>query len=217
MARSAQDTTAWVGNSLKTKGVASDFEVIAPQMLRIMRPSFDPFIAGIISVSLVNPEDVQGFVDDGRASIAVNVPKESVWSGPAIRLLEMQPMAFGGIRDLMSATLKTEDVRQYVRSEFSFLERGLRQHSMVSGFTRENERLYSVHRSQMSSLSVAVLNEYELTGDHVRVAKDRLGAFSIILQNNPNGTATSGALAAATSIGVEVLKWGEFLGRLRHP
>ena len=61
-----------------------------------------------------------------------------------------------------------------------------------------------------------LLNEYDLTADNVRNARDRYGGFSDILMTNPNGRATSAAEQAAESMGAQIYKWGEFLGRLNR-
>ena len=66
----------------------------------------------------------------------------------------------------------------------------------------------------MPDLKVAMLNEYELTADHLRIARDRYGQFSVAVITNPNGEATSSAKETAQTMGVQILKWGSFFGRL---
>jgi hypothetical protein len=61
-----------------------------------------------------------------------------------------------------------------------------------------------------------MLNEYELTADHVRTARSRYGAFDAILINNPNGKATSAASDVAKGLRVGIFMWREFLGRLNR-
>ena len=139
-----------------------------------------------------------------------------MWTGEAIHAATSRRVAFGGVRDLMSA-VSDEDVRSYIRSEYEFVERGLRQHNHVSGFEREADRLYLVHRHVHPSLRFVMLNEYELTADHVRTARDRYGAFKAILLNNPNGSPTTAAREAAKAIGAGIFMWGQFLGRLKSP
>jgi len=124
-------------------------------------------------------------------------------------------MAFGGLGDLMSAT-SDEDVTQYVRSEFQFVERGLSQHSQVNRLERVHDRLYIAHRNNMTPVRFVMLNEYELTGDHIRTARDRYGTFDDVLLNNPNGRATTDATAVGRALSVRILKWGQFLGRLNR-
>jgi len=58
-----------------------------------------------------------------------------------------------------------------------------------------------------------LLNEYELSADHVRTAWDRYGTFNAILKTNPNGRITEAAIAAANSMGATIYMWGQLLGR----
>jgi hypothetical protein len=118
----------------------------------------------------------------------------------------------------MSAIARGEEnVREYTRREYEFVERGLNQHDRVSGLEREFDRVYLVHRHHLPPVRFVMLNEYELTGDHVRTARSRYGAFDVVLINNPNGKPTSGALAVAEDMGIEIFKWRELLGRLNRP
>jgi hypothetical protein len=126
-------------------------------------------------------------------------------------------VAFGGISDLMSAIARdVENVRSYTRREYEFVERGLMQHSRASGLERKFDRVYVIHRHDLAPLRFVMLNEYELTGDHLRTAWARDGAFDAVLINDPNGTATSGALEIAKDLKIRVFKWREFLGRLNR-
>lgn len=217
MARAPEQTTAWVAQTIAEKSGVEDANVIGPHCLKITRQKFAPFVAGIISVDVVTREIVQPLLEEEpTVEILVNVPKESFWTGPAIAAAAARKVAFGGIGDLMSS-ISNEDVRQYTRSEYAFVERGLRQHTRVSQFDREADRLYLVYRTGLDPLRFVMLKEYELTADHVRTARDRYGAFDAILLNDPNGKPTNEALQVAKDIGTEIFKWGQFLGRLNKP
>jgi hypothetical protein len=124
--------------------------------------------------------------------ILINVPKESFWTGLAISATSARGVAFGGIGDLMSAVSK-EDVGEYTRLEYDFVERGLRQHTRVLRLEREADRVYVVHRQSLAPVRFVMLNEHELTADHVRTARDRYGTLDAVLLNNPNGSWTTEA------------------------
>jgi hypothetical protein len=110
--------------------------------------------------------------------------------------------------------IDVEDVRAFQPRETEFVERGLRQHDRISSFDRVYDRLYRISRNGLPDLTVAMLDEYELTADHLRTARDRYGQFSVAVITNPNGRATGSAEEAAQTMGVEILKWGPFFGRL---
>jgi hypothetical protein len=217
MERPAEQTTRWVAeNNLMKLDKVHEVTLTGPNTLRITREQYEPFVAAVISAPVVTAETLKRLSHaDSAIEIVANVPKESFWTGTAIALVAAQGAAFGGISDLMSAVSR-RDVRAYKRSEYIFVERGLDQHDRVSGFDREFDRVYLVHRYGLPPLRFVMLNEYELTGDHVRTARSRYGTFDAILINNPNGQPTSTARAVANDIGVDILKWRQFLGRLNN-
>ena len=108
--------------------------------------------------------------------IIANVPKESYWTGEALRLAHDNNIATGAYGDLLRV-IGLQDVRAFQPKETEFVERGLRQHNRISSFERMHDRLYRVSRNGLPDLTVAMLNEYELTADHLRTARDRYGQF----------------------------------------
>lgn len=217
MPKSPEDTTAWVVNILREKSdIVTHAEATGPQTITISRPHFEPFQAAIISISpLVQITDVQTFVEPSLdVSIVANVPKSASWSGPAIDYLSQRNLAWGTLGDLYSA-VQAGDVRSYIRSEFRFFERVMRQHDKVAHTERVNEKVYTIHRiAPLRPITVVLINEYELTGDHIRTARDHYGAFDAVLRNNPNGGSTSDARAIADQMGAPIFEIRQLLGRL---
>jgi hypothetical protein len=207
-------TTEWVAEQLRKAEGVLKVEVLDDQVLRVSREKYEPFIAGIVSKTCVDREAVKPLVkSEHDVEIIANVPKESYWTGSALGLAEDNNIATGAFSELYRA-IDVENVRTVQQKERAFLERGLRQHTGVSGFERVYDRVYRVSRHGKPDLLVAMLNEYELTSDHLRTARERFGKFDAAVITNPNGKATHSAEEAATQMGIEVLKWGPFLGRL---
>jgi hypothetical protein len=208
------ETSEWVaGNLRKAEGV-SKVDILSDQVLRVSRSKYDPFVAGIVSAKCVEADTVRALVNpELGVQIIANVPKESYWTGVALRLAHDNNVATGSYGDLLRV-IDLQEVRAFQPTETEFVERGLRQHDRISSFERVYDRLYRISRSGLPDLTVAMLNEYELTADHLRTARDRYGQFSVAVITNPNGQATSSSEEAAQTMGVEILKWGPFLGRL---
>ena len=210
----AAETTEWVADNLRKAGKVSKVEVMSDQVLRVARSNYDPFVAGIVSLKCVGEDDVRPLVTPQLGiEIIANVPKESYWTGGAIRLAQDNNIATGSYGDLLRV-IDVEDVRTFQPKETEFVERGLRQHDRILSFDRVHDRLYRVSRKGLPDLTVAMLNEYELTADHLRTARDRYGQFSVAVITDPNGRATSSAEEVAETLGVEILKWAPFFGRL---
>jgi len=191
------ETSKWVAGNLRKAEDVSKVEVLSDQVLRVSRSRYDPFVAGIVSAKCVEAETVEALViSELGVEIIANVPKESYWTGDLLRVIRLQ------------------NVRAFQPEETEFVERGLRQHNRISSFKRVYDRIYRVSRLGLPDLTVAMLNEYELTADYLRTARDRYGPFSVAVITNPNGKATSTAKEVAQTIGVEILNWGSFFGRL---
>ena len=199
----------------KAKDV-SKVEILSDQVLRVSRSRYDPFVAGIVSTERVETDTVRTLVASKLSvEIIANVPKESYWTGGALRLAHGYNIATGAYGDLFRV-IRLEDVRSFLPKETEFVERGLRQHDRVLSFERVHDRLYRISRNGLPDLTVAMLNEYELTADHLRTARDRYGRFSVAVITDPNGRATSSAEEAAETMNVEILKWSPIFGRLNR-
>jgi hypothetical protein len=208
------ETTEWVAGNLREAEHVTQVEVLSDQVLRVSRDKHAPYVAGIVSVKCVKVEDIMPIVESELGvEIIANVPNESYWTGEAIMLAQVHSIATGGYGDLLRV-IDDEDVRAFQQKETIFIERGLRQHDRISSFDREYDRLYRIRRYGLSDLKVAMLNEYELTADHLRIARERYGQFSVAVITNPNGSSTSSAQEVAQTMGVEILNWRLFFGRL---
>lgn len=208
------ETSEWVARNLRQANGVSKVEVLSDQVLRVSRSKYDPFVAGIVSAKCVEADTVRTLVKSKLGvEIIANVPKKSYWTGGALRLAYDNNIATGAYGDLLRV-IDLQDVRAFQPKETEFVERGLRQHNRISSFERMHDRLYRISRDGLPDLRVAMLNEYELTADHLRTARDRYGQFSVAVITNPSGKATSSAEEAAQTMGVEILMWGPFFGRL---
>lgn len=66
--------------------------IIGREVLHVERRQFEPFTTGVVSVSRVEPATLEGFLSEsGTLDFVVNLPKESFWTGDAIRCVQ----AFG--------------------------------------------------------------------------------------------------------------------------
>ncbi len=212
--RSAAETTEWVAGNLRQAKNVSKVEVLSDQVLRVSRNKFTPYVAGIVSAACVEADAVAPLVKSEHGiEIIANVPKDSYWTGNALRLARESNIATGAYGDLLRV-IDVQDVRAFQPSETAFVERGLRQHSRIAGFERLYDRLYRISRKGLPDITVVMLNEYELTADHLRTARDRYGNFSLAVITNPSGSATTSAEEAATTMGAEIHKWGSFFGRI---
>ena len=132
-------------NSLKKHDNVADVRLREPQTLEIIRRDHDRFMAGTIATPCVKPASIYRFVDGQFAvQFIANITVESYWTGEAIEFAARKSVAFGGLRDLLSA-VNVPDVRCYKREEFAFVERGLCQHTNVHILHRVHDRKYIIN------------------------------------------------------------------------
>jgi hypothetical protein len=208
-------TTQWVAKALRKADLVSKVDVLDERVLRVERTRYAPFIAGIVSEPRVYADNIRPLINSKYGvEIIANVPKEAIWTGGAIRLAEDNSIAIGVFGDLYRVVGES-NVRGFKQTEIAFIERGLRQHDCVTSFEREYDKVYRLSRKGgLPDLTAAMLNEYELTADHIRTARDRYGNFDVAVNTNPNGTITGSALDAAKLMDIEILTWGPFFGRI---
>lgn len=209
-------TGQWAASRIRERTEVTSVHLLHPQVLQVTRIDEAPFIAATLASEAVDRSTVEGLANLGhKIDIYINIPKEAIWTGDAIAAVAEKGAAFGGMSDLQRVITDSIPSR-YVNPEFGFVERGLRQHTSVGNLRRLHDRKYTIQRLRYSEITIVLLNEYELSADHVRTARDRYGTFNGILKTNPNGRTTGAAIAAANSMGATIYTWGELLGRLNR-
>ena len=212
--QNTQWTGCWVADKIKTVNDVQNIEVVESQILNIRR-KHDSFMLGTTAVERVDNIVVQTLTEKSHPlSFIVNIPKESFWTGGAIDLVSQYSIAFGGMSDLYRALSNRMDVRRYRNPEFSFVEQALEQHDIVRKLERIHDRKYILKRRKLPDFAIVVLNEYELTKDHVRRARQIYSMFDAILITNPNGNATAQARKTAKSMNIDIYKIGQLMARI---
>lgn len=203
----------FVAGGLQTHNEVSDVQVIAADLIQVRRKKYDSFIVGVVSTSLVTPETIGTLVSDSRVDFIANIPKEAIWTGEAIDIAQTEGLGWGGIKDLFSAAA-SPSARGFVRKEYGFAERIFSQHTAVKSYERVMDRVYKLNRGGRPPVTVVLVNEYDMTADHVRTAWERYGPFTDILANDPNCRFSPESEQAAKDLNVIMLPLREFMGRL---
>ncbi len=96
------ETTNWVAGNLRKAEDVSMVEVLSDQVLRVSRSKYAPYVAGIVSATRVEEDAVRPLVEsEFGVEIIANVPKESYWTGGALRLAQSKNIATGAYGDLL--------------------------------------------------------------------------------------------------------------------
>lgn len=166
-------------------------------------------VKGVIRLTDVTPV----FATPIKPELVINVPSATLWSGAAIDYVHQAPAAFGTLGDVSRAA-STGAAAGYRDKNMGFFINAMRQHSNVSAVSYVYDRVFRADRKVGGSLTVAVVDAYNLSAEDVRNARDRYGDFDIVVKASSHGSITHQADEAAQSMKVEALTFGELMRRL---
>ncbi|WP_169543957.1 hypothetical protein [Sneathiella aquimaris] len=181
-------------------------------LVEIFRKNYPPFQAAILKQKIVTPEHVQPFLDT-PVSVVVNFPKVGKWTGGAIELCEASWQAWGQWGVLLRA-INNETPQSTENPEIAFSRKALGQHSRVKNISFEFDHLLLIEHDLGNTLKVALLYEYDLTGNDIRNTWEEFGAFDILLKTNPNGSILEDAYDVAETLGTKVFGIRDILSYL---
>ncbi|WP_340245408.1 hypothetical protein [Sulfitobacter pontiacus] len=181
-------------------------------VILISRKRYSSFYAAILKQKLVEAEHVERFLSS-PVSVVANFPKIGKWTGPAIDQCEANGKAWGQWGVLLRA-INTEAPETAENPEIAFSRQALRQHNRVQAVTFAFDHLLLIHHQNGTTLRVALLYEYDLTGVDLRRAWDNLGEFDVLLKTNPNGSIMPDAYEVSEALGTKVFGIKDTLGYL---
>lgn len=182
---------------------------ISESIIEITRKQYPPFQAAILREKLVTEKHIEPFLHLPVAVIA-NFPKIGQWTGAAIERCEAHGKAWGQWSVLLRA-LGNETPETTSNPEISFNRRALSQHSRIEDVKFIFDHLLQVTHEKGNIFRVVLLYEYDLGGDDVRRAWDKLGPFDLLLKTNPNGSILVDAEDVARSLGIKVFEIRDML------
>jgi hypothetical protein len=217
MNRQRDDT--WTGqfvkNGLKKHNSVESVELLGPKLIRIHRKTHDSVVVATTAVERLDAAAFRAAINGAalHPDYVVNIPAESIVLGDAIQLAREHGVGVGQFKDLMGA-LGSSDVSGHLSSDLRYVEENLPQHERVTSIEPLADRHYRIERDGLPPVQVVFIHEYDLTVDHVRMAKQRYRSFSAIVITNPNGHATGEAERLAATMNCRIYVWKTFYGAL---
>jgi len=207
--------TNWVADKLVTK---ESLEVVGrtPENFLVVRSKDGPtfLVAALGLQDVIGAADVEPlFAGATKPQFVVNVPSKTLWSGAAIDRIHAASAAFGTLGDVSRAAY-TENAGSYRDKNMGFFINAMKQHSNVSSVAYVYDTVFKADRKSGASLTVAVIDAYNMSAEDVRNAKARFGHFDVVVKSSSHGSITNQADAAAKTMGAQALTFGELMGRL---
>ncbi|MDE8670636.1 hypothetical protein PY310_18820 [Pseudarthrobacter sp. H3Y2-7] len=183
--------------------------------VRIARKRHRSVRFGVVKTQDVTVAKI-GHLFDGEVDFIVNIPATGIFQGEAIELCQDEGVGWGGLADSMRA-VRYEEPYTYTHPAHSFVLPALRRHSHVRSVSFvDSRRLLVTRPGGLPPLVLYIEDTYQTEVTSVRFAIDRCWPFDIFVAIDPNAGPTRQAVSAAHNAGVEILRWGETLGRLRR-
>lgn len=142
-----------------------------------------------------------------------NIKVEYVISGFVLNLMDSKNISFGGFGDLIRFSNQEEN-SLFVNKEYYFVSRGLRQHNKIKKIERLDNKRIKIERYGLGDVTIAMNNDYEFNIESVRRTKEMFKNFKVILSTNPSAGISSDAYKIASTLNVNICKYGEFLGKI---
>lgn len=211
----SDDVIGWVAGKIAARGECQAIELTPEGFLSITSSGAGTFLLAVLGVKGVvercHVEPI--FAGKVKPDFVVNVPSKTKWGGSAIHHIHSEDAAFGTVGEVSKAA-RSKNVGWYRNKGMEFFINAMMQHKNVRDVSYVYENVFFVGRKVGESLTVAVIEAYNMSAEDVRNARAQLGAFDIIVKSSSYGSVTTNASEAARSMGAEALTFKELMVRL---
>lgn len=210
------NVTTWVAGKLATgEGRLTVVDRTPEDFLVVEAQNDYTFLVAVLGVKeVVQLSNVQPlFAGDTKPELVVNVPSKTLWSGAAIDFIHSVPAAFGTMGDIARAA-QTKAAAFFRDKNMGFFIRAMEQHTNVSTVAYVYDSVFQVERRNGASITVAVIDAYNMSAEDVRNTRTRIGHFDVVVKSSNHGSITEQAEAAAESMGAQALTFGGLMQRL---
>lgn len=205
--------TSWVAEKLTQEGRRIKVSGQTPEGFLIIEESEGyKFLVAVLNLqNVINVAHVQPIFDGtNQPQLVINVPSKTLWSGEAIEFIHSKQAAFGVMGDIARAA-STYNAGMFRDKNMGFFINAIEQHGNVSTVSYLYDSVFRVNRFRGASLTIAVINAYNMSAEDVRNAKTRVGTFDVIVKSTNYGSITEQAEAAAASMNAQALTFKDLM------
>jgi hypothetical protein len=203
-------------NKLAALEEVEKVEQASENRLRVERKELSAVQVGVCALTRVDRDTLEQFLEgEPEIDFLIHVPKNAFVDELGLALAISRGVVVGSLGDCMRA-MRRPDVSAYLPKDLEFVISGLRQHIGVMRVSRIADRSIAVVRhAPLRAVTMAVVNDYDLTAERVRLTVERYAPFDLLLVSNPNGRWSGSADIAAGS--ARIVMWRDLLSALHRP
>lgn len=205
----------WVVNKLATEERVKVVDRTPEDFLVVRAKDEYTFLVAVLGVkNVIQLSDAQAlFSGAAKPDLVVNVPSATLWSGEAIDFIHNVPAAFGTLGDIARAA-DTKAANLFRDKNMGFFINAMEQHKNVASVSYVYDSVFAVRSRNGTSVTVAVIDTYNMSAEDVRNARTRIGNFDVVVKSSSYGSITDQAKTAAESIGAQALTFGVLMQHL---
>lgn len=208
------NVTDWVADKLATEVHLKVVDRTPEGFLVVRAKDEYTFLVAVLGIkNVIQLSDAQAlFAGAAKPDLVVNVPSATLWSGAAIDFIHAVPAAFGTLGDIARAA-DTKAANLFRDKTIGFFINAMEQHTNVTSVSYVYDNVFAVGCRNGTSITVAVIDAYNMSAEDVRNARTRVGNFDVVVKSSSYGSITEQAKAAAESMGAQALTFG---GLMQH-
>lgn len=185
-------------------------------IVEIFRKYVPPITVAPLGNQRIDTQLVEAVLEMMQPTAIVLIPKSGHYDWEAREIAMASGSTILTLKELYTF-MHEADPRPCLDKNVAYNRGRLEQHSQVLECRLICESsLHLKRKGSLSDVVVAIEYEYEFTEEATVHAINRHPDADIILNANPNGTATTAAYAHARDAGVSIFKIGELMGALNY-
>ena len=208
-------TGEFVRKALMRHQVVEAVAQLGPNLLQVSR-HFDHPTVDVLTVDIawLDAAVIDDLINDfASVSGIVNVRRDARYSGAAKERALQRGVGLFSMKELMGAA-GAMDFAGYERSSMEYVKRVVPQHSNVRVVRQIDQEQLLAIRQDMSEVRFVAADIYILGVADVRDLLTNFPDIDAIVKTNPNGEYSDEANEAASSAGVGLFTFREFMGAL---
>jgi hypothetical protein len=206
----------WLAASIREHTEVKRATALTGGRVAVERKKLPPITIAPVETSRISISVVEAVLGEGDATVIVLIPASSHYDWAAREAATNLGSSVQTIKELYRG-LREPDPRTSVDPTVDFARRALQRHSKVERVTMICEASLRLSRSGgLDDVIVAVEYQYEFTEEAAVSALERHPDAEVILNGNPNGTATRSALSYAEQTGVPIFSATELMGAISY-
>jgi hypothetical protein len=208
--------STWFASTIKKHSEVTNVATLPNGLVGIDRRNLCPITAAPLNNDRIDNHLVEAVLANGTPTAIVLVPRAGHYDWEAREFAMAMASTILTVKEIFMF-MSEADPRPFLDKNVSYNRELIKQHLMVRQCEMICEASMRLRRTgSLSDVVVAIEYEYEFSEEAVVRAISRHPDADVLLNANPNGTATAAAYSHAYDAGIAIYKTRELMGALNY-